>query len=109
MPKRVPSYRPASGIPTQRIDARRTDTKAFYNSKAWCGPQGARQQKLRQDPLCERCKREGRYVPATHVHHKVEVRDDPGRALDIENLESLCTPCHSRIHAYGRKEHHHTP
>ena len=59
--------------------------------------------KLRRNPLCEECLTKGVYVAATHVHHKIEVKDDPSRKLDIDNLQSLCNSCHSSIHSYGRK------
>jgi len=51
-------------------------------------------------PLCEECMKEGRYVPAEHVHHIVEVRDGGGN--DYENLCSLCKSCHSSIHMRRR-------
>jgi 5-methylcytosine-specific restriction enzyme A len=70
--------------------------KAFYNSAAW---KKFRLSKLRNDPLCERCKRAGKVVAASHVHHKIELRDDWSRRLDWDNTESLCPSCHSRHHA----------
>ena len=102
MPRRVPSHKPSSLVPVAQTPKRKHEDRAFYSTQAWRGPNGARMRKLRADPLCERCKREGRYVSATHVHHKVEVQDDPSRALDQDNLESLCTSCHSRQHSFGR-------
>jgi 5-methylcytosine-specific restriction protein A len=48
-------------------------------------------------PLCELCKREGKYVPADTVHHKRKIADGGGN--DWPNLQALCAPCHSRIHA----------
>lgn len=56
-----------------------------------------RDQKLRRDPLCEKCAADGRIVPASVVHH----RDHDERNNDPENHESLCRACHEREH--GRK------
>jgi 5-methylcytosine-specific restriction protein A len=47
------------------------------------------------DPLCERCRANGRIKAAVEVHHRMAVRDG-GDPLDIEGLESLCKSCHSR-------------
>lgn len=55
---------------------------------------------LAEHPLCERCRIMGAIVPATTVHHKVEVKDGGGE-LDMANLESLCTSCHNQVH--GRR------
>lgn len=47
--------------------------------------------KLRESPLCEHCKREGRLTPATQVDH---IDGDPENNAPA-NLASLCAPCHS--------------
>lgn len=47
--------------------------------------------------ICQHClQRDGRYVPAEQVDHKVPFggKSDPLR-LDLNNLQSLCVPCHS--------------
>ena len=78
----------------------------FYTSKFW--------RKLRADAIkrdnneCQRCKElgkvtvkveglEGNDVTLT-VHHIEEVRKNPYRALDINNLITLCEPCHNEVH-----------
>ena len=45
-------------------------------------------------PLCEECMRQGKETPATMVDHITPIRQG-GRALDMENLQSLCWSCHS--------------
>lgn len=65
-------------------------SKWFYNSPEW---QRLRKQKLRLNPLCEHCEREGKVRPATVVDHIVPIKEG-GIALDINNLQSLCKPCH---------------
>ena len=64
----------------------------LYSSKAW---RKVRKVKLAMDPLCERCKMKGLLKPATEVHHRIAVRDG-GDPFDVDRLESLCKPCHSR-------------
>jgi 5-methylcytosine-specific restriction enzyme A len=73
------------------------DSKRFYHSAAWLK---LRLSKLRQDPLCQVCIKERIYVAATIVHHVVEITVDPDLRLDLDNLQSLCAGCHSRMHAH---------
>jgi 5-methylcytosine-specific restriction enzyme A len=52
----------------------------------------------RDQYLCQDClKNDDRYVPAEHVDHvkRFTGKSDP-RRLDLNNLRSLCRPCHSR-------------
>ena len=53
---------------------------------------------LAREPLCQDCKRAGRVTPASEVHHVVALRDG-GARLDLDNLASLCGPCHRRVTA----------
>ena len=48
-------------------------------------------------PLCEVCQNDGRLTPASIVHHKIRLTE--GGANDWDNLQSLCSECHSRHHA----------
>ncbi|MDD4291045.1 MAG: HNH endonuclease signature motif containing protein [Clostridia bacterium] len=52
---------------------------------------------IKQHPLCEECKRNGKLTVATEVHHIVPLGN--GGTHDDKNLMSLCKPCHSRITA----------
>lgn len=55
-------------------------------------------------PFCERCFKNGVLVKAEHVHHKVPLND--GGSNEVENLEALCKPCHSKEHAlHGDRWH----
>lgn len=58
----------------------------FYNSDRW---KRARNAKLVMNPMCEMCKKQ----PAVMVDHIVELKDG-GAETDLENLQSLCDPCH---------------
>jgi 5-methylcytosine-specific restriction protein A len=109
MPNRVPTFRPkrigaTSPNPARhrRYDRTRRDpeAKSFYNTDAW---KRIRLMKLNESPLCEECRKHDRLVPASVVHHAVELRADWSRSLDLENLASLCASCHSRLHAGGNR------
>lgn len=68
----------------------------FYKSKRWLNK---RARILRRDEyLCQECKRYGRSVPATTVHHIHPIEDRPDLALVSENLISLCSKCHDAMH-----------
>lgn len=60
--------------------------REVYNRKRW---KRLRKAKLGANPICERCQA----TLATEVHHVEGVEHD---AWNIEGLESLCAPCHSR-------------
>jgi 5-methylcytosine-specific restriction protein A len=88
------------------------DKQDIYNSREW---KELRTMKLRANPLCEQCIKDGEAVgipggyvrSATCVHHIVPIetaktKDEMKRlAFDTHNLMALCQPCHARIH----KEH----
>jgi 5-methylcytosine-specific restriction enzyme A len=78
----------------------------FYKSIPW---ENLRKLKLHQDPLCEICKEEGITTVATIVHHVDEIRQGGDILPEIEMLQSVCLPCHSRLHAvrnYGGRGSH---
>ena len=52
---------------------------------------------LSANPLCVMCNREGRLTPAALAHHKVKLAD--GGSNDWENLQALCSSCHSALHS----------
>lgn len=73
----------------------------LINSRRW---RELRALKLHADPLCEECRRQGRLVPATEVHHIIPVETasspDGMRSLMFQyaNLRSLCHVCHAEAH-----------
>lgn len=79
------------------------EAKRFYKSKLWYKTRTLYAQSV--GGMCERCLKNGEYVPGKIVHHKIHLNDaglrDPNIALDFKNLELLCQDCHN-------KEHHHT-
>ncbi len=75
--------------------------RKFYNSKKYWRP--LREQVLKEQHYeCQRCKAQGKAVPAVTVHHIKPVRLFPALALTKSNLEVLCGECHY-------KEHHKEP
>ena len=81
----------------------RKDKQDIYNSREW---QELRIAKLRANPLCEECMKQGIVTSARCVHHIVPIetartKDEMKRlALDcgLNGLMSLCFACHARIH-----------
>lgn len=75
-------------------------TKGFYNSVAWKNCRAAYRASV--GGLCERCLRNGLYVPGEIVHHKKHIApdniNDPSILLDWNNLELLCRGCHKEEH-----------
>ena len=77
------------------------DKQEIYNSREW---KELRILKMRANPLCEECMKEGIVTSARCVHHIVPIetartKDEMKRlAFDINNLRALCFACHARIH-----------
>ena len=73
-----------------------------YKSKRWLAARG---RALRRDGyMCRECRRYGRRVEATHVHHVWPAEDYPEFAWCGWNHLSLCLKCHDAMHdrASGR-------
>lgn len=58
--------------------------------------------KLKENGLCERCKKRGIYKEGSIVHHKIYITDknytNPNIVYNLDNLELLCIDCHSKEH-----------
>lgn len=68
----------------------------FYRSKPW---EKVREVVLARDNgLCQECLKDKRVTLADTVHHIIELKDDWGKRLDLNNLISICSSCHSKIH-----------
>jgi 5-methylcytosine-specific restriction endonuclease McrA len=102
MPRRVPAYRPPHlPAPADRHrdynrSGRDPALLGLYSTPRW---RRFRALIRRERVLCERCRSAGLTVVGALVHHKVDPRVDPERALDPENVELLCSHCHARAHA----------
>ena len=74
----------------------KTNYNWFYHSKEW---KKLRREALERDGyLCIECKKRGIITPAATVHHIKPLRLDQSRALQLSNLETVCGPCHNRLH-----------
>jgi len=79
----------------QRYNASRPARHEFYATPEW---RRLRDWYRARHPLCEECQRQGRVMAAELVHHKREISQG-GEPLDVDNLQSLCRSCHSKVHA----------
>ena len=83
----------------------RAISKDFYKSKAWI--QCRNLYRKQSGGYCERCIKQGLYVPGEHVHHKVYMNEetlrDPALAFGFDNLELLCHACHDKEHKRKQK------
>jgi 5-methylcytosine-specific restriction protein A len=81
----------------QRYDAEHQDTtaKQVRNSARW---QKLRAVVLNTTPLCADpfLVHRGSPVPATQVDHIIPLDQRPDLAYNLDNLQGLCTFCHSR-------------
>lgn len=53
----------------------------------------------RDDYLCQECLKNGRPTTAQEVHHIQGIDVAPELRLEIDNLASVCKPCHLRLTA----------
>jgi len=77
------------------------DKAEIYNSREW---RELRILKLRANPLCEVCEREGIVTSAHAIHHVHPIEDSSSKAemrkwaFMFSNLLSVCDACHAKIH-----------
>jgi 5-methylcytosine-specific restriction protein A len=76
---------------------RNPESRVFYNSKAW--EKCRRLALIRDNNLCQDCLKKKKLTPAEMVHHIKELTEHPELGLVLENLESLCNPCHNMRHS----------
>ncbi|WP_057874491.1 HNH endonuclease [Loigolactobacillus rennini] len=70
---------------------------SFYHSSEW--KKLRKQVLLRDNYLCQECFKKGIVNDKNLiVHHKVELREDWSKRLDMNNLEVVCYACHNKIH-----------
>ncbi|MCQ9215026.1 HNH endonuclease [Streptococcus sp. O1] len=78
----------------------RASRRIFYQSKAW---RYLRQQALERDHFeCQWCKSEGKVTTeldsVLEVDHIQELEYYPEKALELDNLRTLCKECHNKRH-----------
>ena len=82
---------------TNRYNRERTDKDyvAFYKTKEWILVRGLAL--ARDGYQCVSCRKQGIKKQAEMVHHKIPVKKDWSKRLELANLESLCEACHNAI------------
>lgn len=86
---------------TSNREVKREERMKIYNTARW---RELRLIKMRKNPLCEMCEKDGRITAAEDIHHItsfMSVDDSCQRkflAFDINNLMSLCDKCHQKVH-----------
>lgn len=85
----------------------RQERMKFYKSKVW---ERTRRLVMQRDNYeCQECARNGRVTTFAHkpdkhkvleIHHIESLKDNPEKALEMDNLETLCIKCHNK--AEGR-------
>lgn len=79
-----------------RYFAKAKDYTKFYSTMKW---RTKRTTMLKRDEYqCQQCKRYGKVVGATTVHHIIPLSERPDLKLCNENLVSLCNECHESMH-----------
>ena len=80
-----------------RLDAKKTpEQKSFYNSHLW---HRASRRHRKKEPLCRRCKKNGKIVIGVLVHHNPPLEELKERGLNPyldDYLETLCFSCHQK-------------
>ena len=80
-----------------RHNRRNREYTAFYNSTQW--RKLRKQVLLRDNYLCQHCLSKGIVNDKDLiVHHKIELKRDWSKRLDMDNLEAVCIGCHNKIH-----------
>jgi 5-methylcytosine-specific restriction protein A len=74
---------------------RKREYQKVYQDKRW---RLLRAEKMRCNPICEKCEKVNRIRPTDEVHHIVPFDIRPDLAFDWDNLQSLCLDCHDEIH-----------
>ena len=88
----LPKAKKRSWIKTMPKHTRQHDNSAFYHSKAW---RMTRKFYIKDNPLCEMCKRKGETTAAQMVDHIKQISLG-GLMLHHSNLQSLCNSCHAK-------------
>jgi 5-methylcytosine-specific restriction protein A len=76
----------------RKADPVKRERDRFYDTAAW---KRLRLWQLSEFPLCKDCEARGLLVSASQADHIQSIASG-GAALDADNLQSLCQPCHSK-------------
>ena len=73
---------------------RSKDRAKIYNSKKWKDIRVKAM--VRDEFMCVTCRKNDIDTEAEEVDHIIELQDRPDLAYELDNLQSLCKPCHSK-------------
>jgi len=75
--------------------------KYIYNTTTW---RKLRIEKLKLNPLCERCLAKDIIKSGVDIHHKIPISSGDNifkmmqLGFDFQNLQTLCEDCHKEVH-----------
>jgi 5-methylcytosine-specific restriction protein A len=92
MPRRPDTHRPARAAAQEEHQTPRASAAARGYDRRW---RKARENYLREHPLCVACKAEGKIVSATVVDHIKPHRGDQLLMWDQSNWQPLCARHHA--------------
>ena len=97
----LPKARKRNWIKSMPKQTRQHDNTTFYHSKAW---RMTRKFYIKDNPLCEHCKRKGITTAGQMVDH-IKPISLGGNMLHQSNLQTLCNKCHAKKSAYEGVEY----
>jgi 5-methylcytosine-specific restriction protein A len=99
-----PNWLPTTRLPKKEEPKREPgydqSNQKVYRGKAW---RELRALKATMNPLCELCDAKDVTRKMDIVHHLQPVKERPDLTYDISNLQSVCLPCHNRLHGRRNK------
>lgn len=94
-------------IKPKRVEYQHEDNSSrFYNNLSW---KRLRNYYYTRHPICEECIKHGKVNPTEEIHHKIpfligNTEEERWRLfLDENNLMSLCSSCHDKLHLKGKR------
>ena len=69
-----------------------------YQLKQWRGVSGIKQMAKQRDKCCVDCAKFGKLSSIEEVHHIIELKKDPSKFLNLDNVVCLCRTCHNKRH-----------
>lgn len=96
MPQVPRTFRLPTARQRPRISKGIKPSDRLINSWQWRKPGGTREAYLNENPVCVKCREQGRLTPATNVDHVRPHNEDPELFWDWGNYQALCQSCHSK-------------
>ena len=92
--RRMKQHKPSQSQERRQAESlrRKEAGDSWYGTTRW---RKLRAAQLSRHPVCADCEARELITAATEVDHVVPRRQRPDLAYDMNNLKSLCKPCHS--------------